>query len=296
MPEKPRPRRGLSPGSAARLRSSRPVEPKVAAREHQAVGAHLAVGLGDRVEQALGVACARRHVLAVADAPAVAVAVAVAVQGVGLAAGAHVRPGVDGGAQVGEVHGLLGPVLAADVAGAAQPAGLTRRAVQVAGAVVVGLARAIAEGHGERRALGLQAGDPRRFEQRARLGRAIRPRVALGALHRFDGVVVAVEVRGRQRQAVGGEGRRVLAQHDVGVDERPAPQPAGGDRVETLEVVVLRRARGRPCAAPTGPRATCAAFVGRRPAATAGRARVRAPRRPPAPGGRRRPSRRSPIR
>ena len=75
MPEKPRPRRGLSPGSAARLRSSRPVEPKVPAGEHHAIGAHLAVGLRDGVEQVLGMAVARGQVLAVAHAPAVAVAV-----------------------------------------------------------------------------------------------------------------------------------------------------------------------------------------------------------------------------
>ena len=216
------------------------------AREHEAVGAHLAVGLGDRVEQVLGMAAARRQVLAVAHAPAVAVAV----QRVRLAARAHARAGVDGRAQVGEVDRLLGAVLAAHVAAAAQPAGLARRAVEVGGAVVEGLPRALAEGHGQRRALGLQARDPRGVQQRARLGRAVGPRVALGALHRVDGVVVAIEVGGRQRQAVGREGLGVLAQHDVGVDERPAAQPAGGERVEALEVVVLEEAVHTPARRP----------------------------------------------
>ena len=180
-------------------------------------------------------ALARGQVLAVAHAPAVAVAI----EGPRLAARAHVCAGRDRRAQVGEVDGLLGPVLAAHVAAPAQPARLARRAVEVVRAGVERLARALAERDGQRRALGAQARAARGVEQRAGLWRAVGPRVALGALHRVHGVVVAVEVGGRQRQAVGREGRRVLAQHDVGVDERAAAQPAGGDRVEALEVVVL---------------------------------------------------------
>ena len=42
------------------------------ARQHEAVGAHLAVGPRDRVEQVLGMACSGGQVLAVAHAPAVA--------------------------------------------------------------------------------------------------------------------------------------------------------------------------------------------------------------------------------
>ena len=126
--------------------------------------------------------------------------------------------------------------------------------MEVGGAVVEGLARALSECDRQRRALGAQARQLRGVEQRSCLGRAVGPRVALGVLHRVHGVVVRVELGGRERQPVGGEGRGVLAQHDVGVDQRAAAEAAGGDRVEALEVVVLveavATAAGRPQRAP----------------------------------------------
>ena len=67
LPEKPRPQARAQPGRARRgCAAAAPVDAERPGGEHDAVGAHLALGLRDGVEQVLGMAGARGQVLAVA--------------------------------------------------------------------------------------------------------------------------------------------------------------------------------------------------------------------------------------
>ena len=204
LPEKPRPRRGLSPGSAARLRSSRPVEPNVPAASTTRSARDLAVGLRRR-----GRAGARdgRRARPGAGGSARASRRRRGRSARASQQRAHVRAGVDRRAQVGEVDACAWPRTGsrrrtrrtAGRSRAARRGGWRRRRRRAAPG-----RSPKATASGGRSAL--RPREPRGVEQRARLGRAVGPRVALGALHRVHGVVVAR--RARRAPAAGRRRRR----------------------------------------------------------------------------------------
>ncbi len=157
------------------------------------------------------------------------------------------------GGKIGVVQGVLAAVVAAEVALAAQHAGDPRPAVDVA----VGR---LPDGRPRYRGV---AADPERDRQRRLLGGVSQPfpgllqqfgpagdlvtRLPLGEAlyihHRFDGRIVRFQIGPADRPAlvtvaggrVANEPLLVLAEQDVGVDERAAAQTAGDDRLEVGE-------------------------------------------------------------
>ena len=234
---------GAEAGEARPVAQQQPGRAEGACPEDDAPGPHAPEAVLDRVQEILAVALARLEVLAVADLEPVVVPR----DAVGLAAAADVGARVLGGREVGEVRGLLGAVVAADVALAAHPACGTCGAVHVQ----LGLERLAGrrlgvfrrpERDGERRALEVEVQAPCGALQRAGLGDRVVARrvdrVALGALHRLGLLVVRVEVLARDQPALAAvvhERLGVLAQHDVGVDQRSATEPGRDDRVDPRE-------------------------------------------------------------
>ncbi len=203
--------------------------------------------------QALRVGLAPLGLLGVLDvvhAPAAALARG---EGAHLGARAQLGARVPGGGQVGVVERVLGAVVAAEVALAAQPARLAGAPVEVRPRLADRLARHRllarpgGEGDGERRQLPVQPGRLGRRLEGDRLGGAVVgravERVGRGAEHRLGAVVVGLELLARDGPVLVGavrvvltdEPALVLAEHDVRVDQRAAAQPAAHQRVEVGE-------------------------------------------------------------
>jgi hypothetical protein len=173
--------------------------------------------------------------------------------------------------EVGVVEAVLGALVAAEVALADERARVARARVQVV--LPKGDARVHrspivgAEGHRERRPLGLQAGGRGRSEERAGLGHAAVLREwfevvvgqARGAEVPFHVVVLPLQVAGLDRprreivRRTGVERLGRLAQQHVGVDERPAAQSAGHQRPHLREAPQLEEAVEPPVRIPEGP-------------------------------------------
>ena len=253
LPENRVPRAGPRLGKAARLRSSRKVEPNVPAP--MTSRSAVTVTSTARAGAHAGAAPVRARVGArgvpVGVADPVLTRCGVPVDPPHLAQGADHRPGVVGPGQVGVVEGVLRAVVAAKVALAAQAAGKALLAVQVR--VLLGeelpgdrgLARA-GEADRERRQhpvqaerLGGVAGRPALGGRR--VGRHVE-RVALHAHHGLGGLIVRFKVgiadRPRPGRLVGrvvDEPGRVLAEHDVGVDEGAAAEAAAHHGLDAAE-------------------------------------------------------------
>ncbi len=224
----------------------------------------LVAGDGHRLPTALAVGLGIRPILQVANL------VAAPVQR-GDAVHLGERPDVcaleGGGRQVVVIQGVLRALVAADVALAAEPAREPGRPVDVAvrrlldQLLRLGSATgARSERHRERRLDHLQPERLCRLAQRLRF-RQIRVGVRRRSHHRLDRVVVTIEVvapDGPVLVAAAGQGRvvhepsLVLAQQDVGVDQRAAAQSRRDDRldlaeradVEQAEQLVLRLPEG----------------------------------------------------
>jgi hypothetical protein len=167
-----------------------------------------------------------------------------------LAAGADVGAAVARGRQVGVVEGVLGAEVAADVAFAGQSARLPWQAVDVAvlrlgerGSGDRRPAGGRGERDGERRPGQVQAQPVRCLPHRGGLRRVL-VGVRCGAEHLLDPVVVRIEVTAADRPVLvppAGQWRfvdkplLVLAQQDVGVDQRPASEAAGDDSLQSAE-------------------------------------------------------------
>ncbi len=163
---------------------------------------------------------------------------------------------VRGVGEVVVVEGVLGPVVAAHVALAAQ---LARRAVAVVEVAQLlddrlaghGRAALVGEGHRELGQEPLQAVGLGGGLEGLRLGRArvrlVVEGVALQAEHGLDAVVVGVEVGAGDRpvlvaavaQVLLDEPALVLADEDVGVDERAAAQAGRAEDVDPAEGPVV---------------------------------------------------------
>ena len=173
-----------------------------------------------------------------------------------LVARADVGARVPGGRDVRVVQRVLRAVVAADVALGDVLAGQAGRAVDVRPILADRLAdrhrvAVVGERHGEVDEAPVVAELLCRVAKRPRLarqvGRQLVDRVLLDVHHALDAVVVRVEVGARDGpvlvavlpRAVAGllahEPLLVLAQQDVGVDQRAAAQTARADRVDVLE-------------------------------------------------------------
>jgi hypothetical protein len=160
------------------------------------------------------------------------------------------------------VERVLGAEVAADVALAAQLAGHAVAVVEVAELLLDPLAGnrglpLVGERHGERRQEPVQAVALGRQLEGDRLRRAgvglVLERVSLYADHPLDAVVVGVEVGAGHRpvlvsavaQVLLDEPALVLAQEDVGVDQRAAAEAGRDERVDPAERPVVVHA-GQP--------------------------------------------------
>ena len=177
---------------------------------------------------------------------------------------ADVGAGVRGGREIRVVERVLGAVVAADVAFAAQHAGEPLRAVDVAvrgrgtSPIDGRPSRSGSERDRERGAHRAQPGAMRGLLERDGLGR-VGVRIRDGPHHRFDAVVVRVEVFAADRPVLvpaAGQRRvvheplRILPQQHVRVDQRSASQAARDHPLEPAEAPRLEeaveRVGGRP--------------------------------------------------
>ena len=171
-----------------------------------------------------------------------------------LAQGADLGPLMHRFREVVVVERVLGAVVAADVALAAETTGGPRHAMQVGSTRRVGDDLAdrrrpprSREGHGQRRQEGLPAQARGRVHEGHRAGRAGVRLVVEGEplrrQHPLGAVVVGVQVLARDRPVLGAPRRSllvdeplgVLAQHHIGVDERSTAEPGRDDRAKVVE-------------------------------------------------------------
>ena len=222
----------------------------------QRAGAEHEVVAGDRVQRRrAAVVLGRRDVVERGVVDGVAAALA-RLEAAHVAQRAQLGAVVGGVREVVVVERVLGAVVAAHVALAAQLARRAGAPVEVLELLddrLAGHRRAPLVGEGDRelgqeplQAVGLGGG--LEGDRLRRLGvRLVVEGIALQADHRLDAVVVGVEIGARDRpvlvaavaQVLLHEPLLVLADEDVGVDERAAAEPRRHERVDPVEGPVV---------------------------------------------------------